>query len=444
MKEIKPSISTVSSFIGIPEHKDDVDYRLTKNHLSVPCEGGTLLYNTLTGALFLLEENETIEDYFSEFVKEGFYIPVMSDEQKLADDVLNVAKVIQTKKKVKDAFTILTTTDCNARCFYCYEMGRSRIPMSETTAADVAEYIIKSCEGKKVSLHWFGGEPLYNKAPIDIITRTLREKGIPFHSRMTSNGYYLDEETCRTAKEKWALDWVQITLDGTKERYQKAKAYIEKDPDAFERVLSNIKHALEEGIYVAVRLNVDHENVKDMHKLVDLLSEEFKGYSNFHVYAALLHQFEGKIHSFESEVQELEEYEELLERIDEYGIGETSYLDKELKITMCMADSDRSEVILPDGRIGKCEHFTESELVGSIYSDDWDEEMLQAWKELSPKKDECGDCPVYPLCRRLVKCVYTENRCRPSYRMLQEHILMKKMISEYKRYKEKGDGKDEA
>ena len=135
-------------------------------------------------------------------------------------------------------------------------------------------------------------------------------------------------------------------------------------------------------------------------------------------------------------MQELMEYEGLLEDIEKSGIGRVSYLDNELKINMCMADHDGAEVILPDGQIGKCEHFSDSELVGSIYNENQDIAMIDSWKELVPKSPACDDCPIYPICKRLKKCVYVDGECKPSYRMQQERTLKRQMIAEYNRYKE--------
>ena len=66
-----------------------------------------------------------------------------------------VRLVLRAQSKDMDpiiGYTIFTTTDCNARCFYCFELGRSRIPMSEETAHKTARYIRDHCGGEKVKI----------------------------------------------------------------------------------------------------------------------------------------------------------------------------------------------------------------------------------------------------------------------------------------------------
>ena len=437
MKRIKQAIPLISNLLGMQKTEEDTKYHESSFSFSVSCPEGVLLFHTLTQAIYLLEGDEKPADFFDVLLKERFFIPERYDEEKIARDVIDLGRRLAKKNNAITAYTILTTTDCNARCYYCYESGRKRLSMTDKTAHDVAEYIIHKCKGKEVSLLWFGGEPLFNQMPIEIITDCLRKNRIPFHSRMISNGYYLDKTTIRKAKEKWNLKRVQITLDGTKDVYLRAKAYIEQDENAFDRVMNNIEHALISGINVVVRLNIDGGNVKDMHDLIPLLGARFGAYTGFHAYAALLKPIAGDVQEFPDEIQEYKQYVSITDLLDQYGIGRVIPLTEGLHVNRCMADSDASEVLLPDGRIGKCEHFTETELVGSIYDDKYDEVMLKAWKEIMPKYPECHGCPLYPRCIYLVKCDYTETNCSKAARMRGEYNLKRQVLSEYNRYKQK-------
>ena len=106
--------------------------------------------------------------------------------------------------------------------------------MTEGMARRVADYIIHHYNGEKLTLHWFGGEPLYNKPVITQICLLLKEAGVEYSSQMISNGYLIDDEITREAKTLWNLKKIQITLDGTEKIYNQIKAYIYKDINAYQ------------------------------------------------------------------------------------------------------------------------------------------------------------------------------------------------------------------
>ena len=435
MKQILPTRSVTGQILGKQKRKANTRYRLATHCIQIPCDEGTLLYHTLLGSLFLLGPHETLMDHEEELLREWFFVPADFNEQKQSLDVRRLARRFLPKKRVVTGFTILTTTDCNARCFYCYEKGWDRVPMSEQTARDVAAYIARMSGGNEVSLNWFGGEPLYNRSAIEIILEELRRREVPYHSSMVTNGYYLDPETAMRAKQDWHVDKIQITLDGTREVYNRTKAYIEKDENAFERVLTNVAGALKAGIKVDLRLNLDNHNADDLHKLVDELAVRFAGSEGLFVYAALLKEHVGRIHHFSTVAEETEKYLSLQKKLDEYGFSKNKVLEKEQRGNCCMADNDGHEVITPDGHIGRCDHYVTTELVGSIYDPVRDKEKIRSWKELSEPYPECDGCPLYPGCIHLKKCANAPFRCSTPRKTVNRHRLEYKVLTAYQKAK---------
>ena len=112
-------------------------------------DDGVLLFNLLTRELVLLSKQEhdrmTELDYLWEH---WFVVPEDANEKEYADLVKWVLSARQKKSGAITGYTIFPTTDCNARCFYCFELGRSRVPMSRETALKVVEYIKTHCQGK--------------------------------------------------------------------------------------------------------------------------------------------------------------------------------------------------------------------------------------------------------------------------------------------------------
>ena len=412
-------------------------YRLLHYCVETPVEEGMLLFNLLTRELILLTPEEWENRFSLDYLKKHwFLVPEEAQEQEYAD---LVRWVLSSQKKKADAitgYTIFTTTDCNARCFYCYEMGRSRISMSQETARKVVQYIKDHCGGKEVKLLWFGGEPLFNREVIDIICDGLRREGIEFRSKMISNGYLFDDAVVRKAAENWELTSVQISLDGTEKVYNRSKAYIYREGSPYQVVLENIGRLLDASIAVTIRLNMDLYNAEDLLKLVDELSQRFNGRKGLSVYAH--HLFDGdkpmaEMHSdAEWDARDLA-MKRLTEKIAQCGLMNTGGIAKKLRTNHCMADSGHSITILPTGDIGLCEHFSETEFIGHIDREGFDAEMVESWKETVPALPECSDCFYYPTCWRLKKCANS----RTCFRQLRQERLRKtqqEMLCEYNRW----------
>jgi len=401
-------------------------------------EDGILLYNLLTKELLLLTEEEYENRMENSYLKaHWFVVPEGTNEKELADLVKWVLKNKQKKNPPITGYTIFPTTDCNARCFYCFELGRSRIPMTEETAHKVAAYIAGHCGGEKVSISWFGGEPLYNRAVIDIICNDLREKGVAYTSRAISNGYLFDRETVQNAVENWNLKRVQITLDGTEAVYNKVKAFIYKNTNPYHTVLENIGHLLDGGVAVQIRLNMDMHNADNLLELVEELGQRFAGKKGLHVYAH--HLFKGNepmadLHSYEEWEKRDGAMIRLEEKIESCGLASGGGISKKPKTNFCMADSGRSVTILPNGEIGLCEHFSEEEFIGHIDREGFDQAVVDSWKERIPEIPECAECFYYPECMQLKKCA-SGSVCFEQLRRERRRKTERQMLNEYRMWK---------
>ena len=409
-------------------------------HFSVEqsTESGHILYNTLTREMVLLMEEEWKNRFENDYLKKHWFtVPGDCKDNEYVDLVTWVLKYREKEPKDITGYTIFTTTDCNARCFYCFELGRSRIPMTEETAHKVANYIAGHCGGEKVKLNWFGGEPLFNKPAIDIICKDLEEKGIEYKSSMISNGYLFDMETVKTAVEKWNLKRVQITLDGTETVYNKVKAYIYKQGSPYQKVMENIGHLLDAGVSVSIRLNMDMHNAENLLELVEDLAERFREKKGLTVYAH--HLFKGNepmadLHSYEEWEKRDGAMIRLEEKIESCGLASRGGIPKKPKTNFCMADSGRSVTILPNGEIGLCEHFSESEFIGHIDREGFDQAVVDSWKERIPEIPECAECFYYPQCMQLKKCA-SGSVCFEHLRRERRRQVERQMLNEYNMWK---------
>lgn len=437
MKVLQPSAEIVTKVLQSQKPSDGTRYRpMTYCVLNVT-ERETLAYNVLTKQLvsltteeaklfvqpFIYKENENAE-WVRALIENRFLVPEGHDDYKLCMQVRQLAKLLGARKEKTKSYTILTTTDCNARCFYCYELGRSRIPMTEQTAHEVANYIF----APKVNIHWFGGEPLYNLPAMDVICQDLHTKGCDYSSQMTSNAYLFNEALVRKAVDQWHLKQVQVTLDGTEPVYNRCKAFIYKEGSAFRRVLRNVGLLLDADIKVNIRLNIDMHNADDLFKLVDELKDRFGDKKGLKVYSHTI--FEDTLKQARSEERRRQLYakQDLLEeRIRELGLAGKPKLNRAVKVNQCKVDSGSCEVILPDGHIGLCEHFTEDHFIGHISSKERDTESIRQQRE-TYEETSCRTCPILPSCIRLRIC---ENNlvCYPEEREKKIKYLKRAMES---------------
>ena len=415
MKTIKKANGQIEKIWGKQKRKDG-KYRLLTYSLQTESEEGELLYNVISGEMLALSEEEKaflaslpaeVPPEYEEMIEKHFLVPLSYEEGKTVKQLRHLGLLTKRKKGIQ-AYTILPTTYCNARCFYCYESGFEFTHMTPETAHDLVNYIEAHCKEKKVSLSWFGGEPLLGAKIISQISKELAEKGIEYHSSMISNGIRFDEEMIREAKECWKLQNVQITIDGTEQIYNEVKNYVGiKEESPYRRILKNIRMLSEGGISVSIRINLGFHNIEDIRNLIKELSEYFADCENVSMYVHELFDGEGNEPTHYTE-EEKGKLMQLVNDFNQYADQKGKYKGASglpsLSYSHCMADNDNSVIVFPNGEITKCEHYdTSKDKVGSIYSEEWDQERLQSWKEQA-ELPRCLACPLYPSCVLLRKC----------------------------------------
>lgn len=447
----EPNSFILNRFGNYFKYSNDARYRLQKYIILSKDENGRpLVYNCLTKELVELTDGDNL---FSEyFLKHLFIVPTAFREDILAMMIRNVLESQLKRKIIPLGYTILTTTACNARCFYCYEKNDPKKPMSEKTALDVAEFIAKNYSKIKennegpvqdVALAWFGGEPLFRKKCINIICERLKELGVPYRSSMISNGYLFDEKTVSEAKNLWGLKNVQITIDGTKYVYNKTKSFIYKNDNPFETIMENIKRLSENGIFATIRINVGKFNAEDAEKLICEIADRFSGNKFIKVYLhSLFDEFNSDIKTEDDDRYVFEKMERLENLIEEKGLRTaTGSLSNSCKSSHCMADSGRHLCILTDGRLTLCEHYTNSNVIGTIYdfpnNVDW--ELVDRYKRVLQPYDRCYDCPLITDCSILKICADNDRSCTNARQRYKINRKTKEIEEAYKKWKKSAE-----
>lgn len=438
MKIISLPIKDVIDIVGAQLVQDSCAPRMSSFYYEVKVKSGYVLYNTLTKEILFVDEKEYYDNEIKNLLFEKwFYVPTDFNEMNFVDDIRNIIKYTLRQPSGFVSYIILPTTGCNARCFYCFEANSKKITMTDQMVDKVIDYIDRTRNKEsKLSFQWFGGEPLLNKKAINRICTSLAERKIEFGSSMISNGYLFDEETIDDAKNKWNLNSIQITLDGTEDTYNRVKAYVYKDVNAFKRVLDNIDNLLSAEIRVSIRLNIDAYNMQDIRCLVNELALRFKGKKGLTIYSHTLFEDVGKcgglVRTNECRKEICDFQKSLENEIVSLGFAPNKHhvINREFKDHYCMADAVGSVVILPDGHLTKCESSLDDDYVGHIDDECLNEEMLAKYSKYCEKLEECKTCILYPDCIKLEVC-HEAGTCHKEFRDKRISDLKDAIIYEY-------------
>lgn len=449
MKIIREANTVYSRILTNQNFELSENWRLYRFCETAQLDEGVLVLNLCTNELVLIEEH----DFFGSsrlfkmenlccktavYLKEHFFF--VPEDHIDARDVDAIRSVVRAAERIRfdgyTHFTVLPTTDCNARCYYCYEHSMEKVTMDTKTAQDTAQFILNNRSHKtdSVRLSWFGGEPLYNSAVIDLICGVLQSAGIEYKSEMVSNGFLFDDIMVTKAVDLWHLDAVQITLDGTETVYNRVKAYRDCGENAYQRVIDNIRKLLNTGIEVIIRLNICENNIDDLNSLVSEL-DNLKALNKPYVYSRLLFEYQYEDLAAKN-TELLNRQKELGERLCTMGLYSKEHDEKSLRIFCCMADDPKSVIIMPNGELRSCEHFPLSAPWGSIYENKnkmtariadtkgtGTTSPSEYWSEEYCREADCDDCTLYPFCIRLRHCFVEAGHCkRDSATALSESI----------------------
>ncbi len=439
MRVLNHKPTFIDKLLGKQNINDDSQYRRLQFLELCEKDGVFLAYNMLTRKLAELTDKEykllssdgfLYSDDYHDIITDWFAVPVDNDDIKLYHQSVALYNIFDNEKYI-NSYTILTTTDCNAHCFYCYEKGIKHINMSEKIAHDVAKFIISNSKDKKVELGWFGGEPLYNYEVINIITDDLRKANKTFTSSMISNGYLFNDNLVKLAKELWNLKYVQITLDGTQDIYNKCKNYIYDDPNPFKTVCNNIERLLKNNIAVKIRLNLDTHNYNDLYSLVDYIVKRFKGQKKLFGYVSLLYDLNHKRTEQEKQML-IENLVNIENKLYDSGILKGD-LNNKFKVTCCMADDKHSTLINPEGGLARCEHYVNDYLWGTIYEPQYASSAFGDWKSINKHTTACVSCPYYIECLSPEKCIVDMSVCDCFDRELRSIRMRRTMHATFKK-----------
>lgn len=386
--------------------------------------GTFLAYNAFTGALLELDEDtfrrlepwaetagaaapELSAKLEKRLREAGMLLPAELDERELLRDIRAQARANPDRLLL----TIAPTMQCNFRCTYCYETHRQEY-MSPEVEADVIRFVGRKlmCVSS-VNVTWFGGEPLLNPECLERVQSFTNDyataRNIAVSRNLVTNGYLLSPQIVTRLQALGDWDVVQVTLDGLPEIHD-VRRVLRSGRGTWRRIVDNCRHALEAGLPISLRVNVDGRNLDTLPGLLDLLIGEgvlpgadiSLGFvvdstdACSHVKADVLSDRDRARAALRFDA-------ELIRR----GLAPESGLPGPICGPICSVESKLGYVIAPSGLIFKCWNQVDrgpDEAIGHVGGNEMPNAAaeLARWEKYDPfARPGCFDCGAFPTCQ---------------------------------------------
>ncbi len=216
------------------------------------------------------------------------YLTNMSVEEEEELLVKMATKIHQQKVAKMPSYVIMPTYNCNLRCAYCFQDHMRTNPkynhLLRTIKPEMIDRIfgampqiearhgIKDGQAPSRSILFFGGEPLLaaNLPTIQNIVDKALELG-PATFSAVSNATEIEAYGDLISPQRIAN--IQVTLDGPPEEHDRRRIYADGS-GSWEKIRRNVTWALEKGVGISVRLNVDRNNIDQMPAVAEAIYAE--------------------------------------------------------------------------------------------------------------------------------------------------------------------------
>ena len=259
------------------------------NHITdIPGTGDAVLYNFRTEAMmrlgpvqrklfgFALEMPES-SGMVRAWKENGFIVEGDEIELLQRDLEEDYSRYEQGDGKVL-RLTVHITSLCNFACPYCFQERRSGDMSPEVQDAIVRYVRNKLASGgyERMTVGWFGGEPLVAAGIIDGLGHRLMETaalfGAGFSSNIHTNGYLLDQKMVDLL-ESVTCRFCLITLDGYGAAHDATRHLLDGGA-TFERIIANLS-SIKTRMILNVRSNLHAGNADtydELHRLIEQIA----------------------------------------------------------------------------------------------------------------------------------------------------------------------------
>ncbi|WP_020586620.1 radical SAM/SPASM domain-containing protein [Desulfobacter curvatus] len=393
-------------------------------------KGDLLLCNSFNGALTriksqdsplvlnLIDRTVSVSDLnnplFAKLVEQGFFVSKKLDECRFVESSLQKEEFLKGV-----SLTVLVNQICNFRCLYCYEKLSGK-ELSARLVNSIIEYIQSVSKALDwLNISWYGGEPLLSKnliikllCKINSITNLA---DISFKSSITTNGYLLDKRTAiKLITNNCRM--FQVTLDGPPKIHNKNRLYIDGSR-TYEVVADNILQLLNisKTFKIIIRVNF---NIYSFPFILDWVSQLKKKANNDSRLEFSYHPIwnSNKTKYPKNSNDEIILTNQIVKLYSNSKEDAIRFIKRaHPNGDVCPAVKKNNFIIMPDGKVLKCEAALNNPLnqVGKLHDGGkilYDLKKLSLWEIPETTREDCLDCWYYPACRGISCNLYNLNK----------------------------------
>ncbi|WP_037607086.1 radical SAM/SPASM domain-containing protein [Streptacidiphilus rugosus] len=314
--------------------------------------------------------------------------------------------------------TVMPTSYCNMACSYCgqehFKAAHDQVRADRT--ARRVEALFEDPGTSRVTVTWFGGEPLLALRVIREMsarfTAAAARTGKPYGARMATNGSLLTVRTLEELHREWALNAVELTLDGPQRTHDRRRLR-RNGAGSFDRTVAVLAEVLRggraPGLRLGIRVNIDQDNEDQVTDLMNDLAALGLNHPQVTLHLTPVHSWGNDVSAVEVAARDYAAREaEWLRLAEALGLG-FAPLPTSPVATTCVATTRSGEIIDPQGRIYSCsEHplvpgARDSGVVARVEElsasavrpagafDDW-------YEQVGAGDAQCSRCPILPVC----------------------------------------------
>jgi uncharacterized protein len=373
------------------------------------------------------QEDKTVQELWEPLVKGGYLVEDWVDEV----EVLKIRNRTARFQNYGLSLTIVPTMKCNLKCAYCYQTHPNEVMSSEVEDALIGMIRDRLRPQEHLGVTWYGGEPLLRLEQILGLTERIdeicKEKESPYAAKIITNGYLLDEQVAQQLQQAHVVS-AQITLDGPREIHDQ-KRPLHNGQGTYDRIMANVEALVggngstekdDQHLNIAIRVNVDKTNFKDVPRLLDDLTRRGLK-TKVGVYVAPIKPYTDVCSSVGGSCFSNQEY--TTAEVDLYRL----FLSKGFRVAKypvvhaayCMADScKKAFVVGPGGEFYGCwSDVGSTNTIGCLLGEQAGQLTPRLVEYLSwdPfERQECRECDILPVC--MGGCPYQGYRAGPNVR----------------------------